>query len=231
MHVFISVCSFLSHRWQINLVSAFLALQPFLSHLSFCIPSNVQIWWFAISAKRISFPRCLIVSVLCFFAGWKKRQISSRQKIKQPELMKKNEPFLITAIKCNGLMQVPCQGWKTDRQVPEKHLLICLLDQLEFYCTRGEQYRTSSWSGANTDDIFIHSQPDCLVLCPFCEKWHSGNRPLTAKHLGMGLLFVSAWAEHHQRCQTAGHELRVLKHHLYQHLTAIFGGKYLREEG
>lgn len=93
----------------------FLALQPFLSHLSFCIPSNVQIWWFAISAQRISFPCCLIVSVLCFFAGWKKRQISSRQKIKQPQLMKKNEPFLITAIKCNGLMQVPCQGWKTDQ--------------------------------------------------------------------------------------------------------------------
>lgn len=89
-----------------------------------------------------------------------------------------------------------------------------LLDQLELYCSRGEQYCTSPWSEANTDDSFIHSPPDCLVLCPFCEKWHSGNRPLTAKQVGMGLLFVSAWAEHHQRCQTAHHGLRVLKHHL-----------------
>lgn len=48
---------------------------------------------------------------------------------------------------------------------------------------------------------------------------------------GPPLLFVSAWAEHHQRCQTAGHELSVLKHHLYQHLSAIFGAKCLREEG
>ena len=90
---FISVCSFLFCRWQINLVSAFLVLQPFFNRLSFCISSNVQIWWFAISAKHISFPWCLIVYFLSFFAGWKKRQISSRQKINHPQLMKEINPF------------------------------------------------------------------------------------------------------------------------------------------
>lgn len=151
----------------------------------------------------------------CAFFCWVKEATKFQwAKNKPSPALERNEPFLITAIKCNSLMWVPCQGWQTDQQVLEKHLLMCRLDQLELYCTWGEQYRTSSRSGANTDDVFIHSQPDCLVLCPFPEKRHSGNRPLTAEQLGMGLLFVSAWAEHHQRCQTASHELRVLQHQL-----------------
>lgn len=127
--LFISVCSFLFCKWQISLVSVFFGFAA----ISFLSPvmckSNGLLFLLNVFISKLSNS--------CAFFCWVREETNFQQSKNKPSaVQEKIEPFLIIAIKSNCCMWVPCQDRKADQWVPEKPLVMCLLD---WRCITGEQ--------------------------------------------------------------------------------------------